>query len=398
MKISFTLAYKNIAGHIRKTILTIILIALSLALTVFLIGFLYGYLTDSITRVTKIFTGEFQITAKGYKLNKDLDLLIRNPDIIMKEIKVLKNVEHLTPRIEVPSLISSEENTFGLLLLGINPETEYKVSSIRNSIVQGSVLANGDNKGILIGEKLSKRLNVGLNKEVAVILQAADGSTGTELYTVKGIYNTSIPDLDASVGFITIDAAREIAVIPDGVTIVIGTVDNYRMTEQVIEQIKTKPFMNNLAIESWAELLPDQKGLADLSEGFIYLGLVIVIVIIIIIEIVSTLSSIYDRMQEFGVMLALGIKPKNVTALLVKESLIISFIGTFAGLLLGMILLFLFNEIGIPMNENTVIFTELQPGMNLTVSFIILLMPVLASIYPGIKASKFSPIKILRKV
>ena len=107
-------------------------------------------------------------------------------------------------------------NPAGVELMGVAPDQEQKVTVLHTRIVKGSYLNEGMPKGIVIGDKLATTIGVGVGSEIALLVQAADGSMGNDLYAVAGIFHTGLEPMDRGLVLMSLPSLQELLHLAPG--------------------------------------------------------------------------------------------------------------------------------------------------------------------------------------
>ena len=139
---------------------------------------------------------------------------------------------------------------------------------------------------------------------------------------------------------------------------------------------------------------------------------VLLVVLLIIFSIVALgifntlLMSLFERIREFGLMMALGAKPAYVAFLIIAESVILGLLGIVTGLLFGSILILYFGKRGIPlpigdamgywMPFDKVIYLKFAWKVHLLSAAAALLTSLVAAIFPAVHAARLKPAQALR--
>ena len=168
MTIFLKMAWRNVWRNRRRTILTVAAIAFAVAISVFMRGLQMGTYEQMINNVIRINTGYLQIHKKGFWDNKTLRYTLK-PDHQLPEI--LSRQPHITSfaqRVEGDGLASAEENTNGVLIIGVEPQAE--ATTLKEKIKRGRFLSDEAPQGTIIGETLAKNLNVGLEDEITLLV------------------------------------------------------------------------------------------------------------------------------------------------------------------------------------------------------------------------------------
>jgi putative ABC transport system permease protein len=413
LSINVKIAWRNIWRNPRRTMLTIAAIAFACTLLVFMLSFQFGSYETMINASVKIHTGHLQIQAKGYNDNKDMQFVVNNPDIIARRLAHIPGIKTYAYRAGAFSLASSKERTYGIMAMGIEPEKEAAVSSLKQMIRQGDYLnerdSSGDTVWALVGSLLAKNLRVTLGDEVTLLGQGRDGSIAAAIVKIKGIYGSGIDDFDRSSIQIPLKNFQDIFFMQDAVHSIVITCPSLQDVSEVKNILNREINRNSgqhlLAVLDWDDLMPGlRQGIQlDLINGFVFYMLLILVVAFSILN--TFLMAIFERTKEFGVMMAIGTKPNRLTRLLLLESAFITFFGIFFGIVLGISVTFFFQEKGIYFPDAAELLKKfgisgrIYPRLSLLSIFTgpvaVFIITLISALYPALKVRGLKPVEAL---
>ena len=190
------MAWRNIWRNPRRSILTICAIAFASLLLVFMLSWQFGSYDTMINASVKISTGHIQIQSKDYQEKRDMRLVVRHPKKLDAFLQKTPEVASHTSRANAFSLVSSENRTYGVMVIGIDPANEARVSTLKKIVRQGSYLSIGDWDQALLGTLLAKNLQVDLGDELVILGQGLDGSVAATVVKIKGIFSSGQDEFD----------------------------------------------------------------------------------------------------------------------------------------------------------------------------------------------------------
>jgi ABC-type lipoprotein release transport system permease subunit len=409
MPIDVKMAWRNIWRHPRRTILTISAVAFATAILVFMLSFQFGSYETMINSSVKIFAGHLQVQAKNYNDKRDIRLVVPDPAAIGRILDEIPNVEAYTYRASAFSMVSSRDRTYGILVVGIDPEKEASVSTLKRVIRQGAYLEENDYEGALVGESLAKNLQVDVGDELTMLGQGRDGSVAATLLTVRGIYKSGLGDFDRSAVQITLKSFQDMFSMRGAAHEVVAIAKSLRdvaaIKQSVEAGIADLPADQELVALDWMELMPGLlEGIQlDMASAMIFY---LILVMVVAFSIMNTfLMAIFERTKEFGVLMAVGTTPRRLTKILLTESLSMTMVGIWAGVLLGIILTLYFQAHGIEFEGSSEVMSQfgisgrLYPRLSLISATIgpvlVLAITFLAALYPALKIRRLRPIEAL---
>lgn len=405
-RVFLKLAIRNLRRHIRRTLITLTAVAIGLAGLIFLWGYVDGTNRQMITNITGYLTGHIEIHQRGYHDDSTLDLAFGEPIGIAARVAGATGVAAVAPRIEGEALLSGPDKTRGVLVVGIDPRYEDKVTTIARAIKQGRYLDAADAKGIVLGDRVAEVLQVRVGEEVALVTQAADGSVGAARYRVRGIYDSGIDLIDAMYAFLTLPAAQELYALEGRITTLalrLDDIDDVPRTAATLgRQLGTE-----FEVLGWRRLVPGMAANVEFHEMMANIVLFVVFVIVTLGIANTILMGVLERTHELGVMMALGTGRGQIARVVLYEALLLGLIGIGLGVVLGLVVVGYFGRFGIDLTQYSKAM-QMMPGLSGVVypsasawqlawlSALILLATLGASIYPAIKAAGLTPIEAIQ--
>jgi ABC-type lipoprotein release transport system permease subunit len=406
------MAWRNIWRNPRRTILTVCAITFASVLLVFMLSFQFGSYETMINTSVKISTGHLQIQAEKYQEKKNIRYVIPDPQTIADMVAKIPEVEAYTFRGQAFSLISSEDRTYGVVVTGINPQREAKVSRLKKLVRDGNFLSANDVNQAVVGRLLAKNLRVTIGDELTVLGQGRDGSIAATVVQVKGIFSSGIDEFDRSAIQIPLSTFQDVFSMDDAVHEIVVIAKSL----SDVSKIKSKIQANLVGINSrkslktldWQDLMPGLRQAIemDLVSGLIFYGLLIIVVAFSILN--TFLMAIFERTKEFGVMMAIGTTPRRLTKVLLVESMAMTLIGIIAGILLGIVVTYYFQVHGIDFSGGSELLSQfgitgrMYPKLSLlSVSigpFMVLFFTFFAALYPALKIRSLRPVDAMTAV
>ena len=207
----FKLALRNLWRNPKRSGITIAAVAIGIWALVFVWGFIDGMNEQMIVNNIQYMTGHLKIHQQGFHEDKELALSVSANDPRLNAILDDQRIEARAPRVEGPALISSADQSDTVMVFGIEPNQEAKLTAFDDALIAGqffSSINTADNRDIIVGDKLAEQLTVGVGDRLDVIVQAADGSLGADRFTVLGIYDSCIDVLDENFVLMQLPASQ----------------------------------------------------------------------------------------------------------------------------------------------------------------------------------------------
>jgi ABC-type lipoprotein release transport system permease subunit len=401
-----SLAFRNLFRNTRRTVLTVMLIGFSLTALIVFDGIMRGMITLMVDNITGTLTGEAQIHRVDYRENLDVDLYLDNAAQIESQLQQDASLQAFAPRVISGAMISSSYNVSAGLVYGVDAQLEKSISKISEAVVEGAYLS-GEESELLIGISMAELLEVGLGDRIVLTLSEVDnGELAQALFRVSGIVEFGLRELDENFAFTNIAAARRTLGMTDQQTheYALRFVTPLSLTDSSSALLDE---LNNGEIEAlnWLELNPEISLILEISR---YSSLMMGAVLFLLASlgvINSMFMSIYERIYEFGVIKAIGTRPGDISKLILFEALFIALISCGMGILLGAAIGAYTSTSGIAFGEmefsgislNNAIFSEFHIIQFTQFPIYVVLLTVIAAIYPARFAAKIIPSDALHK-
>ena len=395
------LAARNLARNWRRTAVTTLAMAFAGALMILYAALMEGLLYASERNAVGMTLGDIQIHANGYRSDPDLYTRVDNPAPL---IATLEQADfHVAPRLYGFGLAAVGVASAGIQLRGIALAAERRVTRLHEHVLQGRWLRPADGNGAVIGRKLARSLGVEPGDEVVVVSQAADGSMADALFQVRGILKSVAEDVDRS-GFYILDRAfREFFALPEGAhELALRRGDEF--TDLDAATARAAALAPGLETLNWRELRPVVARILDSASTQLLFALLITYLAVAMVVLNAMLMSVFERIQELGVMKALGMSPWQVGRLIGLEALIQALVAVILALLAGTALAQYFARYGIDLSGiagstsfagiaiDPIWHARLTEFALLTPLGFLLLISTLAVIYPAFKAALIRPV------
>ncbi|MGA9628385.1 MAG: ABC transporter permease [Bryobacteraceae bacterium] len=403
------MAWRNVWRYRRRSLLTVLTIALGLAFNILMRSIGDGYHEQMVDNSVRAQIGHIEIHRSGYQ--HDPGLLKTLPDVESLE-RVVPRTPHLRGysfRVLGDGLASTAENSAGVSIVGIDPRAERTVTTIDRAVIAGRFLDAGMSRPILIGERLSQSLGARPNDKVVLLVQAADGSMGAQLFRVAGIFRSGSPELDRGVVYLLRGDAQSLFSMAGGLTEAALLLDSSNSVAEAQQFLTTRLSGQPVEVLPWYVVEPFLRQFIELDDAFFYIIVLILFVVISVGILNTVMMSVFERVREFGVMMALGTKPRQVVRLVVQEAGVLAVLGAALGALLGSASTLVFAYTGIDLSgyaagasalgiTTTVMHPELMAGNLVFSGLSVMAVVVLVSFYPAIKAAGLKPVEAIRHI
>jgi ABC-type lipoprotein release transport system permease subunit len=407
MNLTLQLAWRNLWRQPRRTWLTTGAMVFSNIILVFMVSLQFGMYAMMIDNTLAVFTGHLQVQAPGYKDEKKMRQSIPDAVAFAASLRSSLNIDSVAVRASAFALASSEKRSFGIQVIGVQPEYDARVSSLPGLVSEGRYLSDNFANEVVIGSVLARNLKVTVGDELTLLGSGRDGSFAAAVVIITGIFDSGMADLDRSIAQMPLGTFQDVFFMGDQAhEIVIKTAD-LALVAGVKQQLQgLLPPDGDLLVFDWDELQPSLKQAiqADLAGAWFMYGILIILVAFSVLN--TVLMSVLERTREFGIVMSLGLTPGRLGRLVVLETTLMGFMGLVLGILLGagLILWVGVNGFSYPgMDEMADRFNmpaRIYPQLQLLPLFlgpvIVFAGTMIASVYPAARLHWLEPVQAMR--
>jgi lipoprotein-releasing system permease protein len=412
MKTYITLAWRNLWRNKRRTLIASASVFFAVILALLMRSMQTGYYDYMIDSSVKTYTGHIQVQGKDYWEKRSFEESMILDDEMITKVNQINGVELSVKRLETFSLISYGLVTRVVQVVGIDPEEEDKLTSLKNRIVKGEYLTD-DSRGIILAEGLADLLNADIGDSILIYGQGLYGITAAELIPVQAIARFSLPAQNKAYAYLSLPYAQWVYSAPDRLTSLSIMLDNRKKINSIQNGIKTL-FNENAEnsgdiydIMTWEELSPElvQYIQIDNAQGIIMLGILYIVIAFGIFGTIMMMTA--ERVKEFGILISVGMKKWKLYLVSTLETLFISFIGVIAGAIVSLPLILYFLNNPIPLSGDMadailawgfepILPFALYPGMFFAQIWTVLAIAMVSGLYPINFIRKIKPVEAMR--
>lgn len=409
MTITLRLAWRNLWRHKRRTWLTASAIAFSAALLVFMITLQLGSYDMIIDTTLRVYTGEMQVQRQGYLAKPQMRAGVPQARQLAQTLRRVTGHDTVAARAQGFALASSGSRSYGVPVIGVEPEFEGSVSTVPRLVRQGRYLGRGMAQEAVLGSALARNLKVKVGDELTLLGSGRDGSVAATVLPVVGIFESGNPELDRHLIQIPLETFQDVFGMGDEAhAIVVNGAGIERIGATRAQVQAALPAGAELVVLEWEELLPGIKQLiqTDMVQNWVtYIALIVIVTL----SIMNTfLMSVLERTREFGVMLALGMRPFGIGLLVMMESALLTLLGLAIGVAVGGGIAVYLHFEGFTFPGMKEIYAQFGlPGeIHSKISFVsvllgpavILVFTLLAALYPALRVRKLQPVEAMHAV
>lgn len=422
MRFEAFIALRYLAGRRKQafiyliSLISVLGVSIGVAALVIVLGVYNGFTTDI---REKILGANAHIILTGQALSAP-DLAAPQGDsanvssglaTTLDRIEAVPGVVGATPFLYTEGMLSSPRGVKGVVLRGIDPSTAPNVLSILGTLSSGNVAdldpqSPGALPGVIVGRELALRLGLVSGSRVNLLSPAGQKTAAgfqprIRPFRVAGVFQTGMYEYDSSLGFISLNAGRDLLALPEGrISGVEVTVKNVYEADKIADAIE-RELGSGIIARHWMEMNANLFAALKLER----IGMFIVLAMVVLVgsfSIVTTLVMlVMEKTRDIAILKSMGATRSMIRRVFILQGVIIGAVGTLLGYALG---------IGIALLLQRYQFIKLPPGvytldhlpvlLNWTdiglVGASAMLLCFLATLYPAGQAAGLVPAEALR--
>ena len=327
----------------------------------------------------------------------------------------LENVSAIAPFTNNQAMLSLGKYNRGVIVRGIDPDLEPKVSDLNLKITQGKFDLNQGEYEILIGSDIARYFGLSVGDKVALISSQANYSPVGMLprlkqFKIKGVFEVGMYEYDAGLVLIHLQDAQTLFQMDkqiSGLRVKLEDLNQTRNTASLMSD--TFQDFDNLVVTDWTRQHANLFAAIQMEKKVMFIILTLIIAVAAF-NIVSTLvMGVTEKKSDIAILRTLGATQKSILLVFIWQGILIGVLGTFLGVLFGVsislnidvIVPFIESLFGVQFLSKEIYYISSLPSKLLLNDVILigsmsLFLSIIATIYPSIRASRIDPAAALK--
>ena len=400
------IAWRNIWRNKLRSLVVIISIIFGLLGGIIMIAMSYGLNEERMNNAVDTYLSHIQIHNNSFSEDYNIKHTIDNLNLIEEALNNDERVISYTKRIVLNGMLSNSNGSYGIQVKGVDPDTEIKVTNTYDKIIDGEYFKSKRDNTILVGKKLADRLNLKLKSKVVITFQDENYELTSLLFRVEGIFRSGNSRYDETNVFV-----KNISIIKNlprfrGYHEIPILLNDINLRGEVKEDLI--PISTNNIVEGWDDISKELAYANEMLAAVLYIFMMIILSGLSFGVINTMLMAILERKKEIGMLMSIGMDRYKIFLMISIETIFLSMIALPFGLILSYVIVEYYSVVGIDLSiveaglENfgvgTRLYFKVPNEEYFIVSFMVLIISIVSSIFPSIRALKINPVEATKTI
>ena len=400
------IAWRNIWRNKLRSLVVIISIIFGLLGGIIMIAMSYGLNEERMNNAVDTYLSHIQIHNNSFSEDYNIKHTIDNLNLIEEALNNDERVISYTKRIVLNGMLSNSNGSYGIQVKGVDPDTEIKVTNTYDKIIDGEYFKSKRDNTILVGKKLADRLNLKLKSKVVITFQDENYELTSLLFRVEGIFRSGNSRYDETNVFV-----KNISIIKN-----LPRFSGYHEIPILLNDINLRgevkkdliPISTNNIVEGWDDISKELAYANEMLAAVLYIFMMIILSGLSFGVINTMLMAILERKKEIGMLMSIGMDRYKIFLMISMETIFLSMIALPFGLILSYVIVEYYSVVGIDLSiveaglENfgvgTRLYFKVPSEEYFIVSFMVLIISIVSSIFPSIRALKINPVEATKTI
>ena len=394
------IAWRNLWRNKKRTIITVSSIFFGVIFSALMGSMQEGSYQKMIENVVRFYAGHAQIQHKDYPDQESINNSFVPSDSLLNGLSRYEELDQVVPRLESFALASSGTQTEGVMVMGVDPEKEDRMTELSDKVEAGRYFS--DSKGAMVGKDLAKNLGLSPGDTLVMISQGYHGVSAFGQYQVTGTVAHPNPELNRRLVYLPLKEAQYFFQAFGRVTSLALVGQSQKAMNQILPEIQKQTSRNRI-VRTWQEMFPAvlQQIESDRATAMI---MKLILYLVIGFGILGTVVMMMaERHHEFSVMVAVGMYRGKLALMLLTEVLFMGGLGVITGLIGTWPVISWGGQHPLPITGQAgewmknigfepYMFFAWDVGVFLQQVLVVFILTTLVSFYPFIRAFRISPV------
>ena len=401
MKTLLNLSWRNIWRHPARSSVLIAAIVAGLWAGVVAVGLVNGLMLQRIDYLIESEVTHAQIHHPGFLAEGYSWLYIPEHEEIKEWLENDGRVKAFSFRTITDGMLQSPVKTSGVRIRGVDIASEVNTTTFHENIIDGEYLDSSMPNAVIMGKKLAEDHNMEIGNRVVLTFEDTNNELTSGSFNIVGIFQSASVTYDEQNVFVRSDdliqQLSEYTVYHE-----VGMMLSHEdVAADVVADLNSN--FSGIEAQTWRQLSPELSMLVELGD-FMVILITMIIMIALAFGILNTmLMALFERMREIGMLMSIGMSRLRVFSMIMLESIILTITGAAAGMVLALFSINYFSGTGLNLEMfaegaaqlgwDHIIYPVLTPMEYVTILIVVVLITLIASMYPALKGIQINPLE-----
>lgn len=407
-----SIAWRNLWRNPRRTLIILTAVVIGISSMVVLSALSRGMVDGMVDNAISNLVGHIRIQDPEYRVDPSIIRRISQPEQLISDVsRMLPSGTRIARRIKVDGMLSTSREHVGVVIVGINPEDEPGVSFIGRPVHSGRMISPGESNGLVMGQALLERIGAEVGRKVVLASQNSEWENVSRSFRIRGTYRTELAQTEKMYVFVSLPVLQEMLEVGNGVTEITVNLERGRSGDGddmtgLVSELNAKIRGSGYVAEDWRQMLPSISAYLEMFNGYMLIWFVVVFIAMGFGIVNTMLMAVYERMREFGLQRAIGMRSSRIVRMVMAEILLLLLFGSLVAngcalffiniVLASGIDLSVFTESTKMWGMSRIIMPSLSAWDLYAANGVVLVLGLLVGLYPALRAGRFTPVETMR--
>lgn len=406
MKMLMIISWRNVWRHPARSGVLLGAIIAGLWAGIVVSAWTNGLMEQRINRVIQEELTHLQIHQPDYLVEREPAMYLQHTEDISNLLSSDSRVAGFTMRTKSDGIIQSPLTSSGVQITGVIPERESEVTIFHQNLVSGEYLHAEVRNPVILGRKLAEKLNVDVGNRVVLSFQDLNNEFTSGSFNVVGIYYTGQPSFDEYKIYVRAADLSDLMSseqIYHEIAVMLSDAD---LSSELAFELNQQ--FSNIKAETWTELSPELRYMTEAASSSSFYVMVVIMFALAFGILNTMLMSIFERMRELGMLMAIGMGRAKVFIMIMSESVMLTLTGAVVGMFFAYGTIKIYSEKGFDLTSvggdsmkefgfDAIVYPKIAGEEYIMVAILVIVTALLAAVYPAIKALKLNPGEVVRE-
>lgn len=406
MKLLLFISWRNIWRHPARSGVLLAAIIAGMWAGILVSGLSNGMMDQRFNNLIEESMTHVQVHHPEFITEREPEMMIPDPNKLFNFVEGFNQVSSFTARTISSGMIQSPHAASGVQIVGIMADREMVTTTFHENMTRGEYLDTDSRNAIIIGEELSKKLDMEIGNRVVLTFQRIGGELTSAAFSITGLFKTASVRQDEQQVYVRSSELSELMAgeqVYHEIAMILQDADS---SSAIASRINDQ--FPGVSAETWYELSPELRYIADFGNSMTFYVMLVIMLALAFGILNTMLMAIFERMRELGMLMAVGMSKARVFLMIMFESIMLTCTGAIAGMLLAYITVRWLGETGIDMaavggeslsefGYDTVIYPVITSSDFMSIAILVVITVLISAVYPSFKALRIKPADVVRE-